>query len=294
MHNAFFSICTKVDYSGESIEKMKLNFPVDDFVDVGFDLPSNQKLKKLLIIFSTERSGSTYFCDLINRAGICLPHEYFQPYNYMPLLADRWGALEGEKINIKEYCQALIKYRTSANGILGLNLHGSHIYLFEQARQHFGDVDVEYFFLKRDDIVEQAVSYEIAFQNSAWSSEYGLAKNTLKYDFDSIMKRLWWLEFDLLKINVFCKRQEILPSVINFKELITDVSSHMSRLFDVRYSDVGRSFKKQSTDINKDWVKQFCHGLDLSLERPLNYTILNELSFWKKIKKRLSKIAKQG
>jgi LPS sulfotransferase NodH len=269
-----------------------LDFPVDDFVDVGFDLSSNQKLKKLVVIFSTERSGSTYLCDLINNAGVCLPHEYFQPYNYMPLLASRWGSLEGKSINIEKYCEALIKYRTSTNGVLGINLHGSHIYLFEQAKQYFGNVEVEYFFLKREDIIAQAVSYEIALQNSAWSSGYNLTKNEIEYNFDSILKRLRWLEFDLLKIEAFCKKEKIFPQLINFKELVSDVSGHMLKLFNIHYRDEQPRLKKQSTDVNTNWIKRFCDDLDISQERPLNYIIQHKLSFWARLKGKLYRIIK--
>ncbi len=290
MNNTFFNICTDVDYSSESIKKMKLDFPEDDFVDARFDQPFNNKLKKLIVVFSTERSGSTFLCDLMYRAGVCLPHEYFQPYNYMPLFAERWGALDGGKISIKSYCQSLIKNRTSADGVLGLNLHGSHIYLFEQARKYFGNPKVEYYFLKRSNIISQAISYEIAFQTQAWSSEYRKSKIELVYNFEMIMEKLLWLEFDLLKIDVYCKKNALCPNVIYFNELVKDTSGYMLKQFNVEFNEVEQGLKKQSTAINKFWLQRFSNEFDLSQELPPKHIAQSQLSLPDRFIRKLSKV----
>lgn len=74
--------------------------PESDFVSAYYDRDYSETTTKVLIIFSTPRSGSTLLCDMIYEARGPLAHEYFQPYQYMPILSRRWGALHDGKVNM--------------------------------------------------------------------------------------------------------------------------------------------------------------------------------------------------
>ena len=113
-----------------------LILPEDDFADGQFDRDVGTPPRTLLLILSTPRSGSTLACDLLHQAGVCTAHEYFQPYQIRPAMMRRWGLTEEDDAG---YCAALARYRTSPNGVLGINLHLHHLKYFERARQCLPD-----------------------------------------------------------------------------------------------------------------------------------------------------------
>ncbi len=106
--------------------------PKQDFVDRQYDLEECPPVKKIIFILSTPRSGSTLLSDLIYRSGLCLAHEYFQKFQYMPILADRWGCIRDDILDKPAYLENLIRKRTSPSGWLGINLHGEHLPMFSK------------------------------------------------------------------------------------------------------------------------------------------------------------------
>jgi LPS sulfotransferase NodH len=116
-----------------------MNFiPADDFVSAKYDVMKISRLDKVLILLSTPRSGSTLLSDILRSNEVCLPHEYFQPYQYMPILADRWSAIGKDNIlDGRQYIQSLTRCRTFVGGWLGINLHESHIHIYERLRTYF-------------------------------------------------------------------------------------------------------------------------------------------------------------
>ncbi|SFB77681.1 Stf0 family sulfotransferase [Tropicimonas isoalkanivorans] len=158
--------------------------PEGDFASAAFDEAPGVTPRTLLLIFSTPRSGSTFACDLVRRSGLCVPHEYFQPWDYRPALESRWGVAPGDD---KAYANALAKHRTGPSGWLGINLHAHHIEGWEACRDHLPDTidTVIELRIRRRDTYGQAVSYYVARQSGVWSSAYGQGKEVL-YDAKAI------------------------------------------------------------------------------------------------------------
>lgn len=259
----------KNNLSDIKIEYLADKIPDNDFANSKFDSDSSDlPLRKLIVLFSTERSGSTLLCDLLYKNELCLMHEYFQPYRYMPILAKRWNAIDNNSIKIDKYLISLLRNRVSRTGILGLNLHGSHIYLFEQAMSFFQDVEVEYFVLKREDVLSQAVSYEIASQTQAWSSEFSKDSDSPDYNYDSILNKIRRIEFDNLKINVFSKKYNLIPKVIYFEDLIRHKQKIIKENFGIDLVKHDASLIKQSNEINKSWIEMFIRDFDIQQEKP--------------------------
>ena len=115
----------KIDIS--NIQNLAVKIPVNDFVDGQFDSDNGVLTTDGLFIFSTPRSGSTMLADLIYKNAICLPHEYFQPFQYLPIMANRWGCVREGHLDKELYLKCLFRYRTYPNGWFGVNLHGKHL-----------------------------------------------------------------------------------------------------------------------------------------------------------------------
>ena len=163
-----------------------------DFASSDFDNPIHHdiELKNLYILISTPRSGSTALCTEIYRQTGLVIHEYLQPFQYMPYLASRYGAIQKpphtrlnpkhEIIVLSKYFEELVRHR-AVNGTLGINCHASHLgylnALIEQAKSLNPNLEVRKDYLHRLDIYKQAASYAIAKQTRRWSTVRP-AKNT--------------------------------------------------------------------------------------------------------------------
>lgn len=173
--------------------------PDGDYASEAFDTDHQVERNHLVLIYSTPRSGSTWLCSLFHEAGICTPHEYFQPAQYRPALQRRWGAREGDDT---AFAQKLVQKRIGPRGTLGVNLHATHIHDWLRAAPNFGDFrKVSHIFLWRSNQISQAVSYFIANETRQWSAAFGPVTQYPTYDIDRIQRRLSLLNAseDILK-----------------------------------------------------------------------------------------------
>lgn len=165
----------EVHISRKQIKRALTKIPAEDFIHARYDTQHSVSLQRILFILSTPRSGSTLLCDILRRNGVCLPHEYFQPYQYIPIAAARWECIQSGTLDREAYVNALVRYRIGPNGDLGINLHGNHLSVFSAFERLFGEKEAFFVHIRRRDVIAQAVSYEIAHQTGRWSS--GFASN---------------------------------------------------------------------------------------------------------------------
>ncbi|MEM5498168.1 Stf0 family sulfotransferase [Paraglaciecola mesophila] len=241
------------------LEQLASDFPTGDFASEHYDNNpvKTTQVKQLLVILSTQRSGSTYLCDLLRQENICNAHEYFQPYQYLQYLAFRWQCIEDGFINKSKYVAQLIKHRVSDKGILGINLHGSHLDEFEAFKGNFDDsVDVRYVFLKRNDEIAQAVSYDIADQTGKWSSFFS-SLNKPKYNFWLILEKLERIKAQNALILAFLNKSKSKYTLLTYEELVSNNDIVINDLVIPIAKDDSKTIKKQSTNINDEWIKRF-------------------------------------
>ncbi len=244
--------------SSKDIDAIKDFIPAEDFAFSDFDECSEHQLEKIIVLLSTPRSGSTLVCDLLYKNNICLPHEYFQNYQYMPYFAERWGCYSKGEIDLCCYVKELIKKRTLSSGVLGINLHGSHLPLFDKALPFFPNVPITYIKIQRNDIVAQAVSYEIARQTRSWSSKYTKREDPV-YDFNGIKKKLIFIFEQNLLIDSYVQSNDIICKDISYEDFIINPSM----IIDIMGLNLNDDFAseskllKQASGLNKSWVSEF-------------------------------------
>lgn len=156
--------------------------PSHDFSCAKFDNAQfhNEPLKILYVLVSTPRCGSTALCAEIYRQSGLVVHEYLQPFDYLPALASRMGAIENAEfhqgstqvISLSRYLDELIR-RRAVNGVLGICCHASHLdylnALVKRAKHINPSLIVQQDYLSRRDKFKQAASYAIAIQTRSWS-----------------------------------------------------------------------------------------------------------------------------
>lgn len=234
--------------------------PDEDFINEAYDEQKNSDITDVLLIFSTPRSGSTFLTDLLYRSNLCLAHEYFQPFQYLPILAERWGAIDNLEISKDKFINSLIKYRTSEKGWLGINLHGEHLAEFQAYRKYFPNVNWHCLYLSRQDTLKQAVSYEIAVQTQKWSKFFH-QNNNPSYSYKDIREKLIRINNQNNLILSYLNEFDCPVNFITYESLIENPIAILSNALSedlvshdaVRFSQI----KKQSNSLNSQWYEQF-------------------------------------
>ena len=248
------------------IDLLESDIPSQDLSDSQFDLTEEHQTTNILVIFSTPRCGSTYFCNLLHANDFCIPHEYFQLEQYLPTLARRWGCISNGILDKKNYIQSLCSKRTKKNGWLGVNLHSHHIKTFEDFKVHFPKNTTFYYIqLMRKDILEQAVSYEIAEQTGQWTSFFKKRKEP-EYNFSAISAKVKSIKNGSFFIKKYIEENKLACLDIYYENLLADPDSVLLRAFlNIQRFDKKSLTEKQACQINIDWQQRFLSDLLLSL-----------------------------
>lgn len=212
----------------------RARIPSEDLVNRAFDnSPSDVcRTRRILVLLSTQRSGSTFICDLLWRRQICVMHEYFQTEIYLPLLAERWACVSDGQVDWSAYVNALQQYRSGPAGVLGINLHGAHLRAYLQAQDQFPAVDCCHVWLRRRDILQQAVSLAIAEQTGRWSSHY-VAGRPAAYDYGFFLGRLRYLHAQEDRIAAYLRSRQIPYETVYYEDLMVAPEATLARAFDL-------------------------------------------------------------
>ena len=245
--------------SQETIDRAIKLVPEEDLISASHDYDARTPTTDLLLILSTPRSGSTLLCDLIDRTGICCPTEYFQPDEYLPILAQRWDCVRNGALATEAFSMQLRRYRTSEAGWLGIKLHPTHLPLFEQARPQFGDLRWHGVHLIRRDQIAQAISYHIADKTQKWSSAF-VSRGEAEYDYSAILNRLCEIIEGNAILLAAAATYELKFETIYYEDLVEDSVAQLQRIPGIKL-DAGKVPKaglgRQSSPRNQDWAKRF-------------------------------------
>jgi LPS sulfotransferase NodH len=252
-----------ITFDATLIAAARTRVPAVDFVDERYDVDRHVSPTDVLVILSTPRSGSTWLCELLRLNDVCLPHEYFQPGQYMPILAARWQCLDRATLDEAAYVRNLARYRTYPNGWLAINLHGSHLKYFSRMKRHLGDVRYHYVHLMRRNVVAQAVSYDIASQTAQWTSGFAATKDA-DYRFDRIHEKLRRIQHQNALIQAFLLACDALPVTVHYEDLVDDAEAVLRRLpcvQDSRTLVLDATIRPQGGGRNAAWGIRFAHDM---------------------------------
>lgn len=215
----------KADVSGPKLTRLNVDqISEDDLTGAKFDRDTGTPLKGIVVIFSTPRSGSTLLCDLLKNQQIVTAHEYLQAAQYRPLLEARWGVKAQDDA---AYLAALARYRCSDQGLLGINVHGSHLPAFRRLSAHFGDLPVTYIILRRRHAFAQAMSYFVAKQTGQWSSHFE-EHRPAKYDRKLLEKCLADLALQNWAIEQFIKETGQTSQRLDYEDIVAGTAQPLT------------------------------------------------------------------
>ncbi|WP_374449737.1 Stf0 family sulfotransferase [Stella sp.] len=200
---------------------------VNPIVAPEYDFPLFADRPRPYVIAESPRSGSQLLADLLWRTGrMGSPGEYLNAQYTIPALLQRFGVgpLEAPG-GMEAYLRALARHRTSPNGVFGLKTH------FIQLRPHVEDRSVRrllrrsrFVWLRRRDVLGQAISYLVALRSGRWRQLRGAARRPHHSEFSARTidraiatvagdDRLWEVAFDANGVT---------PLVVWYEDLVAD------------------------------------------------------------------------
>lgn len=125
-------------------------------------------LRNRLLIISTPRSGSTMFCDVLNRTGLI--GECWEWFNFRYLEA--YGKIRGlRNVDLNEYLNFIVARTIGDSGVFAVNMHvEQYVQLKEKGFDAFTLGFDHVVYLYRQDRIAQALSLARARATDVWVS----------------------------------------------------------------------------------------------------------------------------
>ena len=207
------------------------------------------------IVCSNIRSGSTLLCKTLERLqGYGSPTEYFNPNVISKLNLDNPERFE-------QYCESILQESLSLDGVFGMKLHWPQFQkLLSLARttQRFSkshDLEIihslfpnpKFIFLKRLDVVAQAVSATIAYQTNQWGllREDTLHPSATQADFNQPPKPM---EIQFQPIRIFALERRLRRDNQNWEDFLLQ---HSLPYHEVIYENLAENFVPEMQGVLK-------------------------------------------
>ncbi len=232
------------------------------------------------IICSTPRTGSTLLCALLNSTGVAgHPESYFRKQD-VRAYAERWGIKVSSTgfFNYADYVKAALDAGTTENDVFAMRvmwgtmeevvrgLQGVYPTLggkeLDLLRQAFGRV--RFVYLRREDVVGQAISWLRAEQTNLWqSTDPHVKAGEPRYDFDELDKLVHTINEHNIAWKNWFEKLGIKPYAITYEQLGVHPEQTILGLMDFLGLDlaVGRELKvgnkRLADSINTQWAERY-------------------------------------
>jgi LPS sulfotransferase NodH len=226
---------------------MTLTYSIVDLDSVRHDAPGGVARRKV-VLCSSPRTGSYLLCEAMRRAGVGVPHEYFNPPT-MRVLARRWSLRMPERVKppawwrlgrarnlaaLEDYLTALTRIRTR-NAIFATKLqHWQYERLLDNATGAAFLSGARYLYLYREDLLGQAISFRLAEATGKWGID-GVATTSAKrandlLDAAALDRAIAMIRAEEKGWKRFFARESIRPRVLSYEALREDPLGAASRL----------------------------------------------------------------
>ena len=217
------------------------------------DPEPKQNLQKKIMILSTPRSGSTLFCDTLNRTellGEC--REWFN-LRYIGAYARIKNVTS---INFQEYFDFIVSRTLRGSGTFVVNMHiDQYQSLIQQKLDPLGFSFDHVFYINRKNKLRQAVSLARAWQTDQWGADVKAMKETNEPPNNALISQALFM---LLNGEQFYK--ENLKKLVSLEfdyEIFQDLNNQngLPKLFDALGVNVDTDYKtemKQQSDASSE------------------------------------------
>ncbi len=224
------------------------------------DYPPVVGVHSFYIIASTPRSGSTLLARTLGETGVAgRPAEYLNGE-----LAAQLGARTGAT-NLVELLQAVMRLRTSPNGVFGLKLHWIQLegVLLAAGLDPARALrpSPRWIWMRRRDTLRQAISMVRARQTGAWHSTVPATAEPA-YRGAAIARALTSLVAKDAAWQAYFEERGVEPCVVWYRDLVADRGAALRRVLDTLgiQADVPLpppGLQRQADDLTEEWVARY-------------------------------------
>jgi len=250
------------------------------------------------IIFTTPRSGSTFFCDALRKTGLAgRPGEHFLHWYRTECRPEQINPMEAPFRMLPPVLQMrrAIKNGTR-NGVFGVKVMYPYYSFVERSIRNLTDFpnqpakqvlesffpNLHYIHLSRRSKIRQAVSLTRALQLNDWKKNSwspfvhafnkihtgGKKSNELLYDFDKIHAFYQEMSRQDREWEVYFNASAIQPCQViyedlfkHFDESMAEVLRYLGRSMDLKLKVSDVLLKRQSDAVNEEWSERFQRDL---------------------------------
>ncbi|MGQ5262720.1 Stf0 family sulfotransferase [Micromonospora sp. ZYX-F-536] len=249
-------------------------------------MPDHSDRVDSYLICGTPRTGSSLLLGLLESTGVAgHPQAYFRSPDE-PLWVERWQIRRtaGGGFDYADYVRAALAAGRTDNGVFGAklmwgtldevvdklasvhpDLAGNDVALLDRA---FGRT--RFVFLRRDDVLAQAVSWLRAEQTARWfiggNGEIGGDAGNgqaPRFDADGITHLIETIREHNAAWESWFATWEIQPLVLRYEELDTDMVAATRRVLDFlglhlpEGSTIVARHQRQADELNRQWVQRY-------------------------------------
>lgn len=233
-----------------------------------FDFERYEGTPKLIsIIASTPRCGSSYLGQVLQEHGFGVPHEYLNTV-HIPYLAQRWGLISREKkIDLARYLETCLSWRTNTQGIFSLKAHWSQFQPFLEKKIIIPYLQkARFIYIRRDDLLGQAISYEIASQTGKWGS-FEFESRKPVYDAEAIERRMVNIAQQNMAWTLFFAKNRFEKVDVVYEDFIKEKNNYIIEIINKIVPGFKRDLheskpkpselRMQRSVVNDDWREKF-------------------------------------
>ena len=229
------------------------------------------------VLCGTPRTGSTLLCSLLTSTGVAgRPESYFREPD-QHAWAGRFGVpvADDGSFDYRAFTAGALRAGTTPNGVFGARIMWGTMNLLvdglDPARRRRRDLDVlagafgplQLVYLRREDVVGQAVSWARAEQTGYWHSGDAAPSAEPRLDLDKIDVVISTIHDHNAAWNSWFAAQEADPLVVTYEDLIADPGQAVHRI--LRSVGVApppgwrpaSSHRRQADEVSADWVRRY-------------------------------------
>jgi|CXWL01.1.fsa_nt_gi LPS sulfotransferase NodH len=249
--------------------------------DVEFDRRATAPPRVSFVICATPRSGSTLLCHGLWVSGIGgRPAEYFNHLRYRPLL-DRWrchtlssrlarllrphsSVLRHAPATRDAYRDALLRWRTGANGVFGLKVHHWQ-WQREIAPLAVGDLfpALRHVVIRRGDTLRQAISLARARQTNQYRGSQP-PQGPARYSQPAIATALADISREEAGWASHLAARGVEPLIVTYDQLCGTYRDTIRSVLDFVGVPVGNDFslplpvlQRQADRLTEEWIERY-------------------------------------
>lgn len=234
------------------------------FLDKGGEFGlTNQISERTIFICFTNRCGSTYLGSLLTELGLAgLPNEFnnFEFFNGSEVV----HIMEKNNLNsLVEYIGHIVEHHSTSHCFTTKVSPDQLVWLTRKNLIGRRFKNPTFIFIKRRDVVSQAISLSIAMQTGKWTSKHSVKDKDIVYNESEIMQYCRLITNANANFELFFQLHGIEPVSIFYEDLIMNQDGFIETLSEEMGISLERKYnnkhdiKKQSTEINKLWKEQF-------------------------------------